>query len=180
MIDVDKIKSEAKSIHFFGLGFIQVKISESKRYHFYDLTLPNTISEEEIHNHRYHFTSLILKGKLKNDIYVLDFSGRGFELSEVDCKPVDGRVLDLSNKKECSVKLIMSNIHKENEFYFMNHKEFHTVSAEHGTVTLLDRGPYKKELAEVVIPKGQGQVCPFTHVYQEEFLWERVKDLVNV
>ena len=67
--DIDWLKKNAESIHYFGLGFIQVKINFPNRIHFYTTQLDKTVQEEEIHNHRYNFKSQILKGRFTQTIF---------------------------------------------------------------------------------------------------------------
>ena len=66
-LNIDQLIKNYYKIHFFGLGFIQVKVSDSTRYHFYHKDLP--AFTDHPHNHRYNFTSTCLKGRLKHNLY---------------------------------------------------------------------------------------------------------------
>ncbi len=56
-------------IHYFGLGFIQLKINFETRMHFYSPELPQITSNEDVHNHRYDFESCVLKGELEQELF---------------------------------------------------------------------------------------------------------------
>src|SRR5271170_5939334 len=66
-IDLKALKKNHARLYYFGLGFIQLKINEWERLHFYSAKLPPIT--EDIHNHRYGFLSRILKGKLGNHVF---------------------------------------------------------------------------------------------------------------
>lgn len=67
---VEFLKDNCEKIHYFGLGFVQLKMKNPKiRYHFYNKELSRLTPTEEIHNHRYAFESRILAGELDQIIY---------------------------------------------------------------------------------------------------------------
>jgi hypothetical protein len=51
-IKLNDLKEKCKMIHYFGLGFIQIKIDDTYRLHFYTNKLPKILHEEEVHNYR--------------------------------------------------------------------------------------------------------------------------------
>lgn len=64
-----KETTEAISLH--GLGFLQVKLGAKQRLHVWHPDLPRRkcFEHSAIHDHRFGFSSLILKGTQINDIF---------------------------------------------------------------------------------------------------------------
>lgn len=174
VIDVNFLKKHAKKIHFFGLGFIQIKLSDSQRLHIYTDKLKGTVSEEDIHNHRYDFRSHILKGTLTQHMYsVVGGFGGDYILTQESCNP--------DNKADKPLKFVVtilplgSQTMVSGSTYSTDHSVFHRVQST-DAITLITRSEYKKEFADVVIPKEQEPVCPFSANVSEEELWAIVKD----
>lgn len=176
ILDIDFLKKNHLMIHYFGLGFIQIKINDIYRAHFYTFDLPITSAEEEIHNHRYSFRSQIVKGTLRQKIYALK-EGDSHLLIKDACAP--------GSKPEGEPIPTGITMLADNEYtgpqseYFIAHKTFHTVEAISECITLLNRGPYKKELADIVYPKENKLVCPFSENVSEDKLWEIVEGIIN-
>lgn len=172
-INIDLLKKNHQKIHYFGLGFIQVKIDSITRVHFYSSELPAIISDEEIHNHRYDFTSVIIKGGFGQQIYQV-IPGDTHLLEEESCQEgVSG-----GKTKLCSVKMIGEHVYYPNSRYFVDHNVFHKVQAV-DCVTLLTRSDYKKDLAEVIRPVGAEKICPFSQKIEEGSLWEIVDSMLK-
>lgn len=167
-IDYDWLKNNHTRIYFFGLGFIQVKIDETYRLHFYIPELPSFVDHP--HNHRYDFESLILKGSFTNNIYK-EIPGSDFIIQEDSC--AEGFIPSKAPRKS-SFELVSSLSYKEGESYHMNHEVFHSVKATR-CITLLKRSEYKKKLADVSYPSYQEKICPFMNKISEDVLWEYIK-----
>jgi len=176
-LDYDWIKENYEMIHWFGLGFIQIKFKNlDRRLHFYTKKLPITVEEEEIHNHRYSFRSYILKGQLIHDVYEVTIGKGDYLLTQETCKSNDKREFP---KVPCSIKKIHTSYYKEKSYYDIDHSVFHTVQIDFPTITLLHKGPVEKEFADVIYPKDNKPICPFTHKIDEEELWEIVKEMLG-
>lgn len=185
MVNNDGLINYLKKNHyqscFFGLGFIQIKATEEERYHFYHPELSAIVPDEEIHNHRYDFTSRVLKGCLKHTLYEvnLDVDGDGLWLGrEVSCdlsKPAPEWTWEADVKELTSLSLISGSE------YTLSKHAFHRVEkSEVPTVTFLRRTlPIEKEFAAVVAHKDSPEVCPFSKKMTDEELWdwiERISD----
>ena len=170
--DIDWFRNNAKVIHFFGLGFIQIKINDDERYHFYTNLLNKTINVEDIHDHRYDFASQILKGELNQKIYKI-VDGDTHNMYQESCE-IDSQE---SFIKECSIDLLKDETFVTNDKYSITHDIFHTVSANN-TITKLFRSEYKKHLATVVISKNSPKVCPFSNNVGNDILWDIVRDMI--
>lgn len=167
-IDLAWLKQHHERIYFFGLGFIQVKIDDTYRLHFYIPELPSFVDHP--HNHRYDFTSTILKGSFTNNIFT-EVSGSDFLIQEDSC--AEGYTPS-KLPRSANFKLAASATYHTGQSYFMNHETFHTVSAV-DCITLLKRSDYKKELAEVSTPSHQSKICPFSCKMDESELWSYVE-----
>ncbi len=174
-LDVKWLKANHQMIHYFGLGFIQLKIDQKHRMHFYTGELPAIVSEEDIHNHRYDFTSRVLMGVLEQEFFAIT-DGDTHVLEKESCK--EGVCAD-TDGKTCGVTLLTTQItHGPRSSYTVDHRTFHRVRGTN-CITLLERGEYKKELAEVVRPVGGPKVCPFSLKVPESELWDIVEDMLG-
>jgi hypothetical protein len=174
-IDLDWLKRNHQMIHYFGLGFIQLKINEKYRLHFYTDELPGIVDEEDIHNHRYGFKSTILLGSLTQNLFLVtpgsthlkeqDNCRIGFKMNE---KPI-----------ECGILFVQSKNYVAGTSYSIKHDEFHRVKTSKTCITLLERQPYQKELADIVRKKSADKVCPFSLKIPEAKLWDIVEKLLK-
>lgn len=176
ILTFDYIKDKAQKIHYFGLGFIQVKLNEYERLHFYTNELEKTIGVEEIHNHRYNFTSHILQGHLKQDIY---------EVSHIDLLHRSNHILTQESCNETNptnskptevwIKPVFQKIYEKGDSYYMDHNTFHTVDSI-DAVTYLNRSGYTKILADVIRKKDSKLICPFSVKVTEHTLLEIIRE----
>ncbi len=175
MLSVEVLKAQCKLIHYFGLGFIQLKVSDSRRYHFYTKELPPIVPEEDIHNHRYDFRSIILAGSLCQEIYQL-LPGDRYVCEDESCK---AEVKAPSKPSPCTIGLLSRHIYTAGSEYFIRHQTFHKVKAYGDCITQIDRTDYKKEYAQVVRPVNEIAVCPFSQKIEESRLWEIVGRMID-
>lgn len=168
------LKENCQLIHYFGLGFIQLKINKEYRLHFYTPELPAIVPEEDIHNHRYDFTSMILKGSLTQEIFSIDLSQKTHIMEDESCK---SDIKCSSEKIPCGIKLLTKQIFCVGSQYSIDHDTFHRVNAKE-CITLLKRTDYKKEFAKVVRKEGD-HVCPFSKKIEEPKLWEIVEKMLT-
>ena len=169
------LKEKCTMIHYFGLGFIQIKLGPIYRLHIYTDVLPAIIGKEDIHNHRYDFTSNILYGNLYQELYEIT-SGTTHIVEEESCK--EGYVSDESSKKLCSIRKIGDQHFGEGSSYSIHHRTFHRVESA-DAITLLTRSDYKKELALVVRPQEASKICPFSKKVNEDELWDIVDTILQ-
>lgn len=177
--NIDWIIKNAEKIHYFGLGFIQVKLNDSsKRIHYYSDIFPITVGEEEIHNHRYDFSSEIVKGTFINKRYEI-IEGNTHILSDESCNPKNKII---SEEKLVSIKLSHHNEYRslpnQPVTYGMRHHVFHTVSSK-DAITVLQRSEYKKDNAQVIRPVGVDLICPFSENLKMSKLLEHIEYLIE-
>lgn len=171
-INIDELKKNYVRLYYFGLGFIQLKIDERWRLHFYSQFLPQIT--EDIHNHRYDFSSRILKGSIVNILWQ-EKTGNTHLMVNESCNP---DIAAPKLNKVCGVEKISMKTYKVGDRYSMKDSMFHQVFANH-CITLLDRTDYKKEFAQVVLPQGKESVCPFSKKVDETELWKIMKEMTE-
>lgn len=172
-VTVDSLKKHCTLIHYFGLGFIQVKLGDRYRMHFYTDKLPTIISDEEIHNHRYDFTSHILYGTFTQKLYQV-VPGTSHTIEDESC--TEGTT-SIQPPRPCSVYLMSQETLSTGRSYHIAHPTFHTVASSNA-ITLLDRGPHVKAFAQVIRPVNTPKTCPFSKKVPEAELWRIVESLL--
>lgn len=172
-VRIDTLKKEAEFIHYFGLGFIQIKLTPETRMHFYAKELPPIISEEDLHDHRYDFTSHILSGVLRQEIFGIA-EGNTHILELENCKENSPKYQEGT---PCTVVKLHTQEFKKGSSYFIDHNTFHRVSAD-DAVTFLSRTGYKKEFARVLREVSGEKICPFSKKIPEKELWEIVDSML--
>lgn len=184
-ISVDWLKKNNYDAYFFGLGFIQVKIDETNRFHFYHPDLPAFV--ENPHNHRYNFVSKVLRGSLLNEVWE-----EGSRVSNTE-EVIDTWIEFASCQKDGAIIPTPSPyptyVDKAGEFavnavssYYINKDSFHIVRPDFSKgpcVTWLNRGTADKEFAKVLKLPGRLEECPFSQELSDERLWEVVEDCLR-
>lgn len=173
-LSVDWLKKNHQMIHYFGLGFIQLKIDKYRRLHFYTSELPPIVDDEDVHNHRYNFTSFVLKGDFCQHVFDV-VPGMTHVMEEETCrKGEEAKCWVVS----CSLELNSQHNYSQGSLYMVSHKTFHRVYAKN-CITSIVRSDYKKENAQVVRPVGAPKICPFSQQVEESRLWEIVASMLS-
>lgn len=172
--DIDWLKKNYQMVHYFGLGFIQLKLDATYRMHFYTPELPPIVPEEDIHNHRYSFSSSVLKGVFYQEIFEL-VEGDTHVCEEESCSPDSP---EHKSGRPCGIKSVSSHAYVLGSHYWVHHSTFHRVRATN-CVTLLTRGVREKPHAEVVRSPYAPKVCPFSQKVKEETLWEMMERMIK-
>lgn len=173
-LNIDNLRKECKKIHAFGLGFIQLKVSDESRFHFYVPEVNKTGGDTEAHNHRYRFTSIIVKGSLINELYVFKPTQFGkFLMVDESCSK--DRPASTKDPVRGRLEMLASHEMTKGSIYTMFEDTLHMVRTKRA-ITFLQRpsGPYK-EFAQVVHHESLDLTCPFTANLPEKDLWEIVE-----
>lgn len=174
LLNIDYLRSFNAVPAYFGLGFIQLKIAENSRVHFYHDELP--VLAEDPHNHRYNFTSYILQGALQQHIFNWDTTAlnRPFMLSDEDCKGGDTKqTMQLGNLTDNSVFWLPTGSQ-----YTMVKDTLHTVKGYDNLITYLEREVPSKETAQVAHIIGSTLVCPFSNPIPSDECWDMIADML--
>lgn len=172
-LDIDWIRKNSKLTHYFGLGFIQVKLDDFNRLHFYTKEFPKTVEKEEIHNHRYNFVSEILQGKLTQEIYEVS-DGFTHVSTQESCQAGDDREFP---RFPCTINKVFEYTYNDFGKYYIDHRTFHTVDST-DAITHVVRGGYQKEFADVVFPAERTLTCPFSIKVPVEKLYEVIDSMI--
>lgn len=195
-LNVDWLKKHHYQAHFFGLGFVQVKIDQQTRIHFYHPELP--AFTENPHNHRYWFKSTVKRGELKNVIWrspgwnereqaeereiIQRYSGTQYSIEAESCAAPGTDLSDRGEPPQTNKGLFLRAAEfsvNAGSSYYINEQEFHQVfpNFEKGPcVTLVERGPVLHPYALVLRQPGEDAVCPFSKTLSEDELWQIVKE----
>jgi hypothetical protein len=175
ILNIDSLKENCQRIYFFGLGFIQVKLNDSERVHFYTNEFQKTSVAEEIHNHRYDFESTIIKGTIIQEIFSYQYDDKGDSwITKETCNPDTKKEFD---RFKCTVKLIQRQMFATGSMYWTDHDTLHRVDADQA-ITYLKRGPYMKDEANVVYPVNIVPTCPFSVKVSDDELWDVVRSMI--
>lgn len=93
LLDIKFLRGLGVIPHYFGLGFIQLKLSEHWRIHFWMPSWPTIPgAETEFHDHRYDFISKVLHGRLEQEVFEVGpthpkYQDGDLEIFEVSCQP---------------------------------------------------------------------------------------------
>lgn len=174
-ISYDGLRQAARSISFFGLGFVQIKLSDRDRVHCYHPDLP--VISPEPHTHRYDFASTIYRGKLQHCLWK-PVPGDTHVIAPVSCSKDAGIPAEetLTGLKRLSWYALATG-----SIYGMTRQEFHTVENISGApaVTLLTRAPTRFAFANIIKPAGVPHACPFSSPMSEDDLWKIVKECLR-
>lgn len=172
---IDEFKNSAQIIQYFGLGFVQIKINEYNRFHFYHPHLIQT-SHEDIHNHRCGFKSSILSGSLIETLYNVTI-GDDYFVKISNCKK---DVPNTLTTYKVNATPLSKTEHYKGSDYIRHQKQFHTVSSVNYCITELYLYLPKEEHALVLIEnESELNYRPFKADYKESELWEMVEDCIN-
>jgi hypothetical protein len=174
-------------IHYFGLGFVQIKLNPEERVHFYTKKLPAIVSLEDVHNHRYDFTSYILKGVLYQELWNFDeipSYAASHEMNPETCRESD--TTKAHPTYYGSISKTLDSYLVAGSSYTLDSHQFHRVKATGDCVTLVRRigfadgkTGYTNDYADVIRLKGSKPVCPFSLKIPEEELWKTVKEMLT-
>jgi len=175
-----RAKSHGSEPYWFGLGFVQLKLSDTERMHFWLPEIPHP-EREEIHNHRYDFSSVVLAGELRHEVYHLDATictssvpfETEWEIFETDCAP--GKEGTVETVTPCIVTKVGTFELAAGSAYEFPHESFHTTEGTRFAVTHLTRVlPKPLEFASVIKRRGAETTCPFKVKLPPDTCWQYV------
>lgn len=175
-LDIDFLRASGAKPHFF-LDFIQIKLNDQERMHFWHPELPAFGAEEELHDHRYDFHSRVMVGSTTHEEwYFTEATDGSFEMIEKSCQPgneIPPRRIALGDvRKGGSYTMVAGS-----EYHFP-HDRFHRIKTER-CVTLLTRGEIVKDVAKIIKPVDTPDFCPFETKIEDSRLWEIMDDLLK-
>lgn len=165
------LKDNGAKIHYWGLGFVQVRINEDVNYHFYTDMITAHFDIENPHNHARDFTSEILAGELQEIRYNIEESSHGLRLVSNFCT--------VGVIEDTLVKIIDMEpyTHTRGDTYTCDKGIFHTVMSTN-CVTKLTKTGERGQVYSVVMDKLKDDVESGV-IYPEDFLWGIVREICD-
>lgn len=173
------LQRRATHIQFFGLGFVQVKLTPTTRYHFYHPSLQ--VITENPHNHRTALTSHVLSGVLESRIWRLYPEDEAppdalyLEKKAVTCTTSAPSVV---LPEPCHVHAKQIHVHQAAKgfAYYIDNTVYHQVFrvGQRPCVTFVTLSGEKRDFASVLSLKEES--CPFSVPMRKPDLWALVKD----
>ena len=173
----ERAKRYGSEPYWFGLGFIQLKLSDTERMHFWTPSIPRK-QREEIHDHRYNFRSIVLAGNLKFEVFsVYDDVHGAYERFETNCQP--GKEGEVLNCEPVSIQRVGFYQLPVGSIYDFPMWGFHTTEETAFAITYLRREPHVKDRATVVKTRGEGTTCPFAEKVDPEICWQHIEQALK-
>ena len=177
-LDVASLRASGAVPHWFGLGFVQLKLDETTRVHFWSPSHGQITPEDELHDHRYGFVSKVVAGSMVHEVWNWEPRDDGdHEMTEVSCKP--GAPSDPAVIGRGQIRLAGRYRLAVGSDYMFPANCFHRGRTEGGAITLLARGPVERDTARVLRPLGHASVCPFSAPKDEDECWAIMEALVR-
>ena len=142
--------------------------------HFWHPDLTTDVHDEELHDHRYNFSSKVLRGTLTHECYEFDGTSdqKAYELVPVDCTPNSEPLRPIASGVYNSTS---KHVMAQGSEYTIATNTLHRITATHA-VTLLKRGEKTKSHANVARPINTQAPCPFSKSIDEDKLWEYIAE----
>jgi hypothetical protein len=171
MITLEYLKKNNHKIHYFGLGFIQIKI-ENQNYHFYTNRWNNV--KDGIHTHKYNFNSEILAGTLMQNFYK-EVDGNAYNKTLCDCQ----QGTEMEFVKSVGLESIFEGKLVAGSSYFLHRDTIHSVESDY-CITRVSKGIVLNDTAIIYKPMDMREnVCPFMEVDELE-LWDEVDRMLKL
>lgn len=182
---LSQLRQSGATPHYFGLGFIQLKLDTTRRLHFWVPHWPVIPgADTELHNHRYSFSSTVLQGTLVQEIFRLptDQALRAnprpgdLEVVEVSCQPgaaSEPQVLGYAAPR----KVLHLTTHAGGQ-YRLDPIDFHRAFPQGDVITRLDRQAVESQTARVLRPPGSAFACPFSIEKTQDECWAEIERML--
>lgn len=132
-----------------GLGFLRLYVSNEQRVHVWNKSLM-TPNVTQVHDHPWHFNSLIVRGYLRNHLFRETDKKEAFNLvppfqstryiehvkqqihcGEFGCEVTNGDLTMLAD--------VSNSFYRRGDEYYQSKFEIHRTEAQDGTVTMISR-----------------------------------------
>lgn len=167
---LDYIKNNAVSINAFGLGFIQIKLGNDTSINVYMNDIFKFSDSDSPHSHQRDFHSKILSGELIEYLYDVSIVKDGIS-AYCGCGDTEK---DVNHRYKYRLKEMYA--YKQGDSYFRGKDEFHSVSAQHSTVTMITKDMKSSHDAIVI---SNETVKLKNHSYDDSTLWNMVEPILS-
>lgn len=173
MITVDDLRKMGGYPHYLGLGVIKCRVGADESYHFYSDRAEVLVNQ--IHDHRFGFTSTILKGVLKNTIYIIDGQDPDsvLQVERGECKKEADREILVAN---ANMKELINFTSCVGESYYIAYDTLHQIEVVTPTlVTHLKKEPFSQIAPRFVVDTSMPRVCAMSKPKTQDECWEIIE-----
>lgn len=171
MITIDHLRALKGKPHYMGLGCVKyVFRGGSQAYHFY--CDKAEILVEDIHEHRFGFTSTVKKGTLKNYIYEVHGTDpeSTLQVERGECKPGAERIVEVANANVVEVCTFVTD---PGQSYTLHQTTLHRIECiTPKVVTLINRKELVEPMPRFITDAANPSVCAFSKPKSEKECWE--------
>ena len=175
MLTIDELKAlNGTNPFYMGLGIIKYRITDSIAYHFYCDQTPTIV--DGINEHGWNFKSTIIKGILRNRIYIVDGQDptSTLQVERGVCTVNSKRVIEVPN---ANVIELYTFDRAEGESYTLKHDMLHRVETiTNKVITMVEMEmPFAQRESRVIIDTTQAPICAFSKPKSVAECWEIIE-----
>lgn len=174
MITIDQLRALNGRPHYMGLGCVKYVFRQSSQaYHFYSDKAE--ILVEDIHEHRFGFTSKVIKGELKNYIYDVHSSDpeSTLQVERGECKPGAERIVEVAN---ANVVELCTFVTSPGQTYSLHQTTLHRIECvTPKVITVINREPMTELMPRFIIDTANPSVCAFSEPKSVKECWEIIE-----
>ena len=171
MLTIDGLRKLGGSPHYMGLGVVKYFFRDDRAYHFYSELAPAIV--DDIHEHRFSFTSKVVKGELKNYIYDVDGQDPNstLQVERGECKAGAERNIEVPN---ANIIELCTFTTLAGQSYHISYNTLHRIECvTPKVITLLDKElPFVQTNPRFVTDTAYPSVCAFSQPKTEAECWE--------
>lgn len=177
MITIDELRKMGGYPHYLGLGVIKCRIGKDEAYHFWSDRSPVLV--DQIHDHRFGFTSTVLKGVLKNTIFVVDGQDPDsmLQVERGECKEGAEREILVPNAK---MKEVINFTTAPGESYYIAYDTLHQIELmTPKVITHIKKEPFSQMAPRYVVDTSIERVCAMSQPKTQDECWEIIEYTIN-
>ncbi len=173
-LDLDYLRTLENQPTFFGLGFVQLKVDDQQRLHFWHPETRTPDYDEEWHDHRYSFSSQVLVGSLTNEIAYGEMNKKGdHEVWEVCCKGNGAERVGSGN-----IHYQTRMVTEVGQVYFLDRDAMHKSHSEKA-MTMQTRHLKNQKLKARIMTKEYNSPNPFDLSMPVSRIWDIIDDVIG-
>jgi hypothetical protein len=182
--DIDYLRAFGTHPRVHGNGFIQIDLPGDRRAHFWGHhAIPRQSSATPIHDHRFDFSSRVLRGSIVNVTYYETWGeGRDFEIYTPVFRQGEDTKLEPTGRqiRVEPVRVQMFTPEMTANSYFSVAGVFHETMVNEPTATLITKGQTYQITPRVLVPLGKQPDNEFTRYdVSESDIWAIVEDILK-
>ena len=178
MITIDQLRALNGRPHYMGLGVVKYPFRKNQSYHFYSDKAKVLV--EDIHEHRFSFTSNVIKGKLKN--YIYDICGANpastLRVERGECAPDVKRDIIASNINLIELCTFVTEPGQEYHIHYTTLHRIECLTTK--VITLLNKElPFAQTTPRFITDTANPSVCAFSQPKPTSECWEIIEYTLN-